>query len=80
MTAQFRRTRRRLTPLLLAAGLVAGSAFCPPSALAQRRGPNEPAAEEAPADAKSGRPLDGYLGTLVLVGLAFFIIGKSARR
>jgi hypothetical protein len=79
MTALFRRSRRRITPLLLAAGLLAGSAFCP-AALAQRRGPNEPAAEEAPADAKSGRPLDGYLGTLVLVGLAFFIVGKSARR
>lgn len=29
---------------------------------------------------KSGRPLDGYLGTLMLIMLAFFIIGKSARR
>jgi hypothetical protein len=27
-----------------------------------------------------GRPLDGYLATLALVGLSMFIIGKSARR
>ena len=38
-----------------------------PEALAARR-------------AGSGRPLDGYLGTVVLVLLAFFIVGKSARR
>jgi hypothetical protein len=36
---------------------------------------------EAPAPGSgSGRPLDGYLGTAVLVLLAFFIVGKSARR
>ena len=36
---------------------------------------------DAPAPGEgSGRPLDGYLGTIVLMLLAFFIVGKSARR
>jgi hypothetical protein len=37
------------------------------------------AQEEAVSDSR-GRPLDGYLATLTLCGLALFIIGKSARR
>jgi len=79
MTAPFRRFGRRIAPLLLAAGLLAGSVFCP-AALAQRSNPNDPTPEEPASSSGSGRPLDGYLGTLVLVGLAFFIVGKSARR
>ena len=79
MTALFRRFRYRIAPILLAAGLLAGSVLCP-AALAQRPNPNDPTPEEATSGSGSGRPLDGYLGTLVLVGLAFFIVGKSARR
>jgi hypothetical protein len=75
MTARSRGLRARIAPLFVAAGLVAGFG---PAALAQ--GPNDPAPAEAPEGSGSGRPLDGYLGTLVLVGLVFFIVGKSARR
>jgi hypothetical protein len=46
-----------------------------------------PVRAQAPGDAtqsaegeSTGRPLDGYLGTTVLVVLALFIVGKSARR
>ena len=35
---------------------------------------NEPGADE------KGRPFDGYLGTITLLLLALFIVGKSARR
>jgi hypothetical protein len=35
--------------------------------------------EGATAESK-GRPLDGYIATSLLCGLALFIIGKSARR
>jgi hypothetical protein len=79
MTALVRRVRRRIAPLLIALSLVAGLALSP-SAHAQRRGPNEPTPEESASGSSSGRSLDGYLGTLVLVLLAFFIVGKSARR
>ena len=35
----------------------------------------------APAQGEgSGRPLDGYLGTIVIMLLVLFIVGKSARR
>jgi hypothetical protein len=65
--------RRPFAVSVLALGLVAAPAFHSP-AKAQ-----EPAEGEAPGSG-SGRPLDGYLGTVVLVLLAFFIVGKSARR
>ncbi len=31
-------------------------------------------------DGEKGRPLDGYIGTAILVFLALFIVAKSARR
>jgi hypothetical protein len=46
--------------------------FCP-SARAQEE-------EAAGGGGGSGRPLDGYLATGTLCGLALFIIAKSARR
>jgi hypothetical protein len=39
----------------------------------------EEAAGAAEGESK-GRPLDGYLATMTLCGLALFIVGKSARR
>jgi hypothetical protein len=42
--------------------------------------PGDPSAAQQAEGESSGRPLDGYLGTTVLVGLALFIVGKSARR
>jgi len=55
----------------IAPGLVAMSLiFCPP-ARAQD--------EEAGGESK-GRPLDGYIATSMLCGLALFIVGKTARR
>jgi hypothetical protein len=67
---------RLATPLLAAAlsvstlqGLTATPAFAQ----------NEQPPAEGEGD-KSGRPLDGYLATGCLVGLALFLVGKSARR
>jgi hypothetical protein len=57
-----------LAPGLLALGLI----FCP-SARAQEE-------EAGGGGGGSGRPLDGYLATGMLCGLALFIIAKSARR
>ena len=50
------------------------------SAIAQ--GPNDPPGAVDPNAPVSGqgRYLDGYLGTIVLMLLVFFIVGKSARR
>jgi hypothetical protein len=66
---------------ILARVLVA-LAFCMPLVLAQPALAQPPGAPAAPAPEgeSSGRPLDGYLGTTVLVCLALFIVGKSARR
>jgi hypothetical protein len=38
--------------------------------------------EQPPAggEGEKGRPLDGYIATGCLVGLALFVVGKSARR
>ena len=44
-------------------------------ALAQN--PGEPPPDP---NGESGRPLDGYLATGVLVGLALFAVAKTARR
>jgi hypothetical protein len=60
----------RLAPALLALGLI----LSPAAARAQ----NEP--EGAAGASEKGRPLDGYLATLCLCGLALFIVGKTARR
>ena len=80
MTALFRRFRYAdRSPFFWLRGSWQAPVLCP-AARAQRPSPNDPTPEEATSGSGSGRPLDGYLGTLVLVGLAFFIVGKSARR
>ncbi len=72
MTGFSKRWARRIAPLLLAFGL----ALTPAMTTTVR------AQEPAPAEGEKseGRPLDGYLGTICLVLLALFIVGKSARR
>ncbi|WP_165231476.1 hypothetical protein [Aquisphaera insulae] len=60
----------RIAPAILALGLIGGN--CPVA-----RAQDEPAAADGEG---KGRPLDGYFGTAILVGLALFLIGKSARR
>jgi hypothetical protein len=59
--------------IFLAATLASSAGLTATPAFAQ----NEPAAGEEKAE---GRPLDGYLATGCLVGLALFLIAKSARR
>ena len=56
----------------LAPGLVAMSMICCPTVRAQE--------EEAATGESKGRPLDGYIATSLLCGLALFIVGKTARR
>ena len=56
----------------LALGIVALGLTLSPTARAQDD-------ESASAESK-GRPLDGYIATSLLCGLALFIVGKSARR
>jgi hypothetical protein len=73
MNRFWKRLSRPLAAAVLGMGLLVTPVF-EPAVRAQ-----EPAAEPAPGEG-SGRPLDGYLGTVVLVLLAFFIVGKSARR
>ncbi|HMB06134.1 MAG TPA: hypothetical protein VKP69_20675 [Isosphaeraceae bacterium] len=65
---------RCLAPALLtlAPGLTASPA------LAQN--PPGQTTERGDANGESGRPLDGYLATGVLAGIALFVVGKSARR
>jgi hypothetical protein len=72
MTRIWKRFARRTAPLLLALGLV----LTPAMTTTVR------AQEPAPAEGEKseGRPLDGYLGTVCLVLLALFVVGKSARR
>jgi len=65
------RCARRIAPLLLAAGLVLA-----PALTATVRAQDPAAAGEK----SEGRPLDGYLATVTLMLLVFFIVGKSARR
>ena len=48
-----------------------GLIFCP----AVRAQDEEPGGGES-----KGRPLDGYIATSMLCGLALFIVGKTARR
>jgi len=76
MTAIFGRWVRRFAPLFTALAL-AGSPLAGHPARAQAPGEPAPAGGEAKAE---GRPLDGYLATGVLMLLALFIVGKSARR
>ena len=75
MSSRFDRWLRRIAPWVLALGLTISPSMTP-TLRAQE-------AEEAAgggAGEGTGRPLDGYLGTLCLVMLALFIVGKSARR
>ena len=72
MNGFWKRIRRRAAALLLGIGLVISPAF---DQAVRAQDPEAPAPGSG-----SGRPLDGYLGTVVLVLLAFFIVGKSARR
>jgi hypothetical protein len=74
MTSFFARFPRRIAPWLLACGLTFSPAVTP---TLRAQVPEEP----APAgEGEKGRPLDGYIATGALVLLAFFIVGKSARR
>jgi hypothetical protein len=74
MTTFFRRCTRWMTPTLLALGLFLTPAATP-RARAQAPDPNA-----APTGEEKGRSFDGYAATLLLVMLAFFLVGKSARR
>jgi hypothetical protein len=76
MTAKFRRWMQPFAPLLVALALSWTPVNIHP---ARAQAPGEPAPAEGQAKGE-GRPLDGYLGTAVLMLLALFIVGKSARR
>ncbi len=76
MNSLLKRWKRRLAVAVLGLGIAVAPAFSP---IAGAQDPNDPNAAPAPGEG-SGRSLDGYLGTLVLVLLALFIVGKSARR
>jgi len=77
MTATFRRWMRQIAPLLLVLGLT----LAPAVSQSARAQPPDPSQAEPEVEGKgSGRPLDGYFGTCVLLLLALFIVGKSARR
>ncbi len=56
----------------LAPGIVALGLIQSPAARAQD--------DEGGSAESKGRPLDGYIATSLLCGLALFIVGKSARR
>jgi hypothetical protein len=75
MTRPLRLRTLFVAPLLaLTFALGTGAGLTPTPAFAQ----NEPLPAEG--EDKSGRPLDGYLLTGCLVGLALFLVGKTARR
>ncbi len=73
MKSLFRRSARRIAPLLLAFGLVLSPAASP---IARAQAPEEP----APEGSSKGDPVPGYLGAVVLTLLVLFVVGKSARR
>ena len=73
MTRIWKRFARRLAPVFLALGL----ALTPTMTITVRA--QEPAPAEG-GEKSEGRPLDGYLGTITLMLLVLFIVGKSARR
>jgi hypothetical protein len=71
MTRPRRPTRTlSLAPLALALALALFGSVAPAHA-------QEPAPE---GQEESGRPLDGYLATGVLAGLAMWSVGRTARR
>jgi hypothetical protein len=76
MNAFWKSGRQWIAVALLGLGLSIAPAFGP---AAQAQDPNDPSAAPVPGEG-SGRSLDGYLGTIVLMLLVFFIVGKSARR
>lgn len=68
--------RRRLSPLVLLAGLGIGG-----PAWAQTPNPNESELQQPVAEEQSsGDPWYGYFAAAFLIGLSIFIICKSARR
>jgi hypothetical protein len=69
MNRLWKRMRRAAAVVVLGLGLVVAPAVA--------RAQDTP---EPEAGAGSGRVFDGYAGTSVLVFLALFIVGKSARR
>jgi hypothetical protein len=73
MTVMPKRRQHLVAPLILALGLI----LCPSSTPALRAQEETPVADGGES---KGRPLDGYLATLCLAMLAFFVVGKSARR
>jgi hypothetical protein len=73
MTDFFHRWPRRIAAGILALSLT----FSPAGTPALRAQPPE---EAAAVSSEKGRPLDGYLGTICLILLVLFIVGKSARR
>jgi hypothetical protein len=77
MSDFLKRWRRRIAVAVLGVGLFVAPAL---SGGAHAQAPDDPDAPPPVAGEGSGRSLDGYLGTIVLVLLAFFIVGKSARR
>jgi hypothetical protein len=72
MKRLWKRVRRAAAVGVLGMGLVVAPAF---DRLARAQDTPEPE-----PGAGSGRPFDGYAGTCVLLFLALFIVGKSARR
>jgi hypothetical protein len=72
-----KRWRRGIAVAVLGLSLFVAPTFIP---IAGAQDPNDPTAPPPVPGEGSGRSLDGYLGTVVLVLLAFFIVGKSARR
>jgi hypothetical protein len=72
-----RSMRSRVAARLLAAtlGLTVTVGLTTTPAFAQNEPPLTPEEEKA-----AGRPFDGYMATGCLIGLALFLIGKSARR
>jgi hypothetical protein len=70
---------RPIAPVLLVLALTFGPIVSSHPARAQ--GPNETApAEDENVGKGTGRVWDGYFGTGILMFLALFIVGKSARR
>jgi hypothetical protein len=75
MTVTLRRWVRPIGTLLLGLALLLTPIM---GRKASAQPPPEPPAPEQ--ETGTGRPFDGYVATLALVLLAFFLVGKSARR
>jgi hypothetical protein len=73
MTTLFRRSARRIGPLLLALGLLLSPAASPIARAQEADG--TPAGESSKGD-----PVPGYLGAGLLTLIVLFVVGKSARR